>query len=90
MPHVSRRILMRLQRSAQGPYEIRRAANLVVRMPLLGFLHAFSGVHNRPEGSVSFFLWGGVTRSRMLQAVYMERCARKDGDFVGPFARVVI
>jgi hypothetical protein len=41
MPHVSQRILMRLQGSAQGPYEIRRAANLVIRMTLLGFLHAF-------------------------------------------------
>ena len=57
----------------KGFYTIRRAANLVFRMKLLGFLPT---LHNEPESSDPFY---AVSRSRLLGTLYMERCVRKDG-----------
>ena len=50
----------------KGPYTIRRAANLVIRVKVLGFLQA---LHNEPEPDVSFYMF------RVSRLLYMWNTA---------------
>jgi hypothetical protein len=65
----------------KGPNTIRRAANLVFRVKVLGFLHA---LHNTTESDVSIYM----CRVQGYCIYGTLRTQRRDFD-VGPFVRVV-
>lgn len=65
----------------KGPYAIRRADNLVIRVKVLGFLQA---LHNEPEPDVSFYMY------RVLDyCIYGTLRTQRWGFDVGLFVRVV-
>lgn len=65
----------------KGAYTIRRAANLVIRVKVLGFLQA---LHNKSEPDVSFY------KCRVLDyCIYGTLRTQRWVFDVGPFVRVV-
>ena len=74
-------ILMPCNDLHKGPYTIRRAANLVIRVKVLGFLQA---LHNEPEPDVSFYM------CRVLDyCIYGTLRTQRWGFDVALFVRVV-